>query len=429
LLRIETGRFQNAVFSPDGRFVAYEVRPLADQVDALRIFVVPTLGGAPHLIYESQPTGAWSIGARRFLMDWTADSRYLAIADTRYGKTGLYLYPLKNGTLAGDPVLVRLGDFKEGQTNLNGTFVFETEKDRATAEIKIASLDEDGRPGSWRTVPIHVGSRGLCCASFSPDGKGVAYEVGDSAGSFLILHDLSTGRERELYHTSSPVLSCQYANLSPKVFCTEADKEGNTQILFSIAVESGQVERLGSVGDRYLVQPSHDDQAVYLAGPKNSCCGGPMLRWNLSTKQQTVVSSEVPDNDFDVPSLDDRWLVRSSLEGVSVRPISGGEWKHLASYNLSGFTTIVGTTRDGQWVIYLDKDKSAKDIADGDIEIGSLFRVPAAGGVPERLAEFATFHGDGALRVTPDGRRILAVDYSDPSNDLWVLENFVPSGK
>jgi hypothetical protein len=147
-----------------------------------------------------------------------------------------------------------------------------------------------------------------------------------------------------------------------------------------------------------------------------------MLRWSLATQQQTVVSSEVPDYDFDVPSLDDRWLVRSSGAGVSVRPISGGEWKHLTPYNLSGgFTTFVVTTRDGQWVIYLDKDKSAKD---------SLFRVPATGGAPERLAEFGTSNGYGTLRVSPDGRRILAVDYSDTfPNDIWLLENFVPSGK
>lgn len=421
LLSLGTGRFAKAVFSPDGRFVAYEVTPQLNEVGPLRIFVVPSKGGAPHLVYESVKRQGPLWPVQYALMDWTADGRYLIIAENRYGKIGLYLYPMRSGLPAGAPVLVRYGDIKEGQTTPTGAFVYEAEKESGNGGVQIAPLDSDGRIGSWRRAEIRRASQGYSSPSFSPDARNIAYSVNDDWGASLVLHDLSTGQERELYHTFNSTLLCHYAARSPKVFCTVADKRANTQDLISIAVDSGQVDRLGSTDNRSLLQPSHDDRYLYLAEPKATCCGGRMFRWDFATGQQTVVSTESPEFSFDEPSLDDRWLVRSSSKsGVLVRPISGGDWTHLASYNLSGFTTLIATTPDGKWVIYSDSDndKSGKPC---------LFRVPVAGGPRERLADFQTINGYGALRISPDGRQILAVNYDPAKDDLWVLDNFVPS--
>jgi len=79
------GFVRKGVFSPDGRFVAYEAWPrddLADQTS--RIFVVPVQGGQPRLVFES---AQWKPGnSAMSLMDWTADGRYLAVHDVRHGK-------------------------------------------------------------------------------------------------------------------------------------------------------------------------------------------------------------------------------------------------------------------------------------------------------------------------------------------------------
>jgi Tol biopolymer transport system component len=133
LRRLETGQFVKAVFSPDGRFVAYETAPQPGQIDSFRVYVVPAQGGTPRLVYESAPKGRSYVYSERLsLMDWTADGRYLAIAAASFGKTGLYLYPIQNGTSAGKPLLIRNGDFRDGQSRPTGAFVYSDAKPVAT---------------------------------------------------------------------------------------------------------------------------------------------------------------------------------------------------------------------------------------------------------------------------------------------------------
>ena len=419
LLSVEAGRITKAAFSPDGRFVAYEVSSPPNQAGVVRVFVVPTEGGKPQLFHESQPGRGYPLWLRpRYsLMDWTADGRYVAIADTWSGKTGLYLYPVKNGATAGTPVLVRYGDLDDGQTTLTGAFVYEQET--ANAFLNIASL-EAGQIGNWRRVELHLPVPGGPSASLSPDGHKIAYLVRDASGSHPFLYDLSNGHERE-FNGLGPAGTCEYANRAPKIFCGHAESGESTHELMSFDVESGALERFGSIGHRFLLQPSHDDQAVYLVEHNRIGGWGPMFRLDLATRQETVVSpgGTQPLGEFyEWPSPDDRWLIRGSGKSLSVRSIAGGEWRSLASCNLPLSDHFAGTP-DGNWAIYEDTDTAGKS---------SLFRVPIEGGQPQRLGDSPTGN-PGELEISPDGRQILAVSY-DPSNfDLWVLEHFVPSGK
>ena len=83
LLALKTGALSVAQFSPDSRFVAYEVGPSgADHFS--RIFVMPSEGGQEKLIYQ-EPQLSQSLN----LLDWTADWRYVAVASERTGKSAL----------------------------------------------------------------------------------------------------------------------------------------------------------------------------------------------------------------------------------------------------------------------------------------------------------------------------------------------------
>jgi dipeptidyl aminopeptidase/acylaminoacyl peptidase len=64
LLSLKTGS-ERASFSPDGRFVAYQVQPTSEADPVSRIFIVPAEGGEPQLVYEERQTGKFSDGLSR----------------------------------------------------------------------------------------------------------------------------------------------------------------------------------------------------------------------------------------------------------------------------------------------------------------------------------------------------------------------------
>jgi Tol biopolymer transport system component len=239
---LETGSFRHAAFSPDGHFVAYETAPPLLEDGKHRIFVLPSKGGEPRQAYESDVITGTST-----LLDWTADDRYLAIADTRSGKRGLYLLPVKNGEAVGKPALVRYGDFERGCTTLAGTLVYDSIKPGGRNDVYLASLDADSHPGSWQRMDLRGGSWMVPFPSFSPDAKQIAYVAKDAeqfGGEIVVLRDLLRGEERVL-HRSNGSLLCQFGAQQPRLFCTEQSEAGKTD-LFALAMESGEVERLGS---------------------------------------------------------------------------------------------------------------------------------------------------------------------------------------
>ena len=120
-------------------------------------------------------------------------------------------------------------------------------------------------------------------------------------------------------------------------------------------------------------------------------------------------------NDLNVvPSPDGGWLKRFLKGNIEIRPMAGGDWKPipLRAGGQSGFSP------DGKWIFYHDKDAAGKD---------GLYRAATGDGAPERLGDFPASDVHGTLRISPDGRRIIAltgVDYPPP--EAWLLENFEP---
>jgi hypothetical protein len=389
---------------------------------------MPSQGGQPQLVYQSAPSHKPVWLEHWTLRDWTADGRYLVVADARAGKAALYLLPIKNGVSTGAPVFIRFGECDSGFTTAAGAFVYRTMAS-GVLEFYLASVDGDGAVGGWRRLAIRNFDMSITpWPSFSPDGSHVAYVAKDEDPAFgmdLVLQNLSDGKDRVLYRSRSGWFFCQYAIQHPKIFCTELreteGKEEEKTDLLAISVESGQIERLASFSWRGCVmgKPSHDDQAVYLEkfGPKGE--DGPIVRWDLTTHQETLVSAASPEEGFNTVWHDDRWLVRASDQKLSIRPLSGVDWKPLASLS-SGRADHFAITPDGNWLMYHSTDPAGKHV---------LFRVPTSGGQPQIIGNFPSDASSGSLHFSSDGRQILAVS-SDPSKyDLWVLDHFVPSAR
>ena len=139
-----------------------------------------------------------------------------------------------------------------------------------------------------------------------------------------------------------------------------------------------------------------------------------LIRLGIGTREATVVDRiPGPYNgaDWPGPDPDEHWIARRNKEKLEIRPMSGGDWKPLISLG----TTQAAFSPDGNWLLYHDADAAGKQ---------SLFRVSTAGGQPERIGDFPAAGKTGSLRISPDGKQIIAEAALAP--EVWMLENFEP---
>lgn len=412
LFSTDTGVIGKAVFSPDGRYIAYSIQPEPNRFGNSRFFVIRANGGQAQLVYESTV----QFGLNGSLLDWTADGRNLAIVDVvREDKTGLFLLPIKDGTRGGAPIFVRYGSFESGYTTSAGSLVYRDHASVANGgnEFFLASFEPNGHLRDWQPLDLQTGNYPGWnpWPSFSPDGRQIAYATHGYGvnNDKLVLRDIATGQERLLYQSPRP-MNCRYARQAPKVFCTEAQTDGQ-QAIISVSVKSGAVERLGSFpGAGWILQTSDDERIIYQV--KADTLDEALVSVDLESRQVT----KLEDGWAIVVPADPPLLARISDQRLMVRPMSGGAWKKLIRLKQNTFSIVA--TPDGNCLLYQDSDPTGKT---------TLFRINLAGGQPERVADFPISRGN--LFISPDGRQLMAVIFRWDKYDLWVLDNFVPTGR
>jgi len=406
----ETGSYYHLP-SPDGRFIA--MADLAAVYRLGRISIMPTEGGPPQLVADK---------AR--LIDWTRDGHYLVIASERSGPEALYLLPIKDGRPAGDPIFVRYGSFTFGRTTSDGAVVYQSTPQGGGYAAWLGALDSGGRPADWKRLSLSGTSQRSFNPRWSPDSTQIIYSSPDEAVGkntyALRLRNMASGEERELYRGIRT--DCIWVAARPSLFCDQGQlgRVPTTVDLFSISTDSGEVEPLGpepEAWDGGVFFSSRDGRAIYMWRFLNPQAPQPvpeLIRWDIGTRQATVVDripSPVNSGDWPGPDPDEHWIARRNKETLEIRPTSGGDWKPLISLG----TTQAAFTPDGNWLLYHDVDAAGKQ---------SLFRLSTAGGQPERIGDFPAAGKTGSLRISPDGKQIIAEAALAP--EVWMLENFVP---
>jgi hypothetical protein len=407
-------RFTKAVTSPDGHFVAYE--ECSSLGDSCQIFVLPAAGGDRELVYK--PTGSGE-KLHSSLLDWTVDSRALLVSDVRGLTSGVFIQPVKNGKASGDPHLLRQGQVADGFTTSAGAFVFEDPG--VGFPYFVTSMDDNGHIGEWNRLKAEAQNAfGISnLPSFSFDGKEVAYIKGSDSVEELVVQSLSTGQERTLYSTKER-LACHYGSRAATIFCMEGVAANQTNV-FSISATSGDVQPLGTVdGFAILSGLSQDDQAIYAFQLPASTSGTAQikrLKLENGSWQGTTVYGFEKKRDLAVPSSKFNWLLRPNGSELLARPMAGGDWKVITSVPGAELSGVFTTTPDEKWVVYNFVDATGKD---------RLFRTSIEGGQPSVLGDLPDHEGLSFLRISPDGKQILAYLPSKYPFDLWVLSNFLP---
>ena len=352
-------------------------------------------------------------------MDWTRDGRYLAVSMERSASEALYLLPMKDGKQAGDPVFVRYGSFEMGRITASGALVYSATPPGGKYSSWLGTLNSDGHLGGWKPLSLSGSLGGSNFIShnpaWSPDSTQIAYAAPNRAAGqstqVVRVRNIASGEERELYQGGTGDLFCLWAALRPNLVCGQHTPAGATTEVFSISLDSGRAEPVGSVpGFRRLYFFSRDNRAIYMSGSG-------LIRWEIATRQATKVDFSPGRFTQTAASPDERWIAGRGKETIEIRPTSGGDWKRLASVSPGGASEMV-FTEDGNWLLYHDVDAAGKQ---------SLFRVATAGGQPERIGDFPSGSPyNGFLWISPDGQKIIT-ENPEYHPELWILKNFEPA--
>jgi len=399
-----------AHFSPDGRFIAYD--------EGGTLFTIPAEGGEPKVV-----------AANSSLIDWTPDGRYLAIYESRSGVEAVALIPVRDGQSAGNSVVVRYGISGPSRILASGALVYEVSPSGGSASNSLSSLGSDGHVQGWSALPLFGGTSSGHDIHWSPDSNQIVYRTQNLAAGLnafsLRVRNMNTGEDRQIYQAKSDTLRCSWATHEPMLYCGESGSQ-DTEI-FSIATDSGDVKRLGSIPGRNLpLMASRDGRSIYMGS------GDPpdlkLVKWDMATQQLT---SPDPDQHLETRVLlispDERWTARRINDNYEIRNLSGGDWTPVGPL---GGHTAKAFTPDGNWIVYWELAQHALPEENGK---NILFRVAVTGGQPERLGDFRhAYNLGGFLHISPDGKEIIA---SYPSSDaykgaeIWLLENFEPKAQ
>jgi Tol biopolymer transport system component len=418
---------RGAAFSPDGRFIAYDL-PDEEHPDQRDIFVLALDGRQTTRIVDAM--------SNDYLLGWAPTGGHILYCSDRTGTPGVWLLPVGDGRPTGEPELVLpdtwgvqpVGFLREGRYY----YAVQT----GAQDIYVATLGAGY--GSVAAAPNLATPRRFGHSGYpawSPDGRHLAYirTQGVMTGlSSLIIRSPETGEVRELSlgEGLKPIAALRWTPDGGSFVLMAGDDTGVTGI-YRVDVQTGRPEVLVSgetwdTGDGIDVSP--DGRFLYY---RTKIEGEDpywprVFRKGLNTGNvQEVYKAPVgivrnvavsPDGSSLALSLQ---ALGEGKHQIVVLPASGGDARALTPPTNGIFS--IAWTPHGEAILY-----SMESTGNPYDPTTSLWRVALAGGEPELVGlemeaiRYPRFH--------PDGRRIVFAA-GRASFELWVMENFLPDDR
>ena len=403
-------------FSPDGKYVAFDL-PSGDQVaDKTDVFVV-SVDGSAGVTVASGP-------GRDDIMGWSPDGAHVLFSSDRSGTTGLWAQRFDNGRPTGSPKLLKpdIGGTTLGVSNTGRLFIGANVGD---LDIHVASVDfATGRllVPPIRAVRTSIGSSRH--PAWSPDGKYLSYVFTRRRGEqnqSLAIRSVVTGEVRELPSRLVNFYFPQWAPDGRSLVTNGTDVKGRGGI-YEIDSKTGEAMPL------LLREPGRT-----VSNAKWSS-DGRKLYHIVRTKGESAIVER------DMAAGTDRELLRGSFLGafslspdgkyigtrhepekgisaILIVPVQGGEPRELMRVQDPFFLQgVIAWAPDAASLVTVRA--SQNDLTKNDVLL-----VPINGASPKPL-EVPGFRW-GALAVHPDGRQVAYLAGKNAA-EVWVLENFLP---
>lgn len=441
-----------AVFSPDGRWVAFDFAAGEDsRVRNIHVVAADGTRGRPLVEGDSDD---WVLG-------WSPDGQLLFASD-RLGTPGAWRIRVREGRTAGSAELVKpdlwriapVGFDEEGRF-----FYFHT---TGGPEVRITGMDpESDRPIGPTSLadPRAVGTTSQ--PAWSPDGRHLAYLVehapfggGPLSDRAVRIRALESGEVREFrMPPRAHGLSNPRWTPDGRAILLRAQYDRGQTSLLRLDVQTGEVERLlrnvnlypvfellpdgrrivhtenlpaeavGPTGDgprggqRLLVRELDGEGEVELYRHVAQTTNSNLALWRLAVS---------PDGEQVAFTRTRIWdPVEGRSADLVVLPIGGGEPRILVEELDPWGVGALAWSPDGESLLYLTHPLAGPlpddDAVDPNVTV--VWRVALAGGEPRELARFD--ERIQHFRPHPEGRR-LAFGTADVDTELWVLEDISP---
>ncbi len=431
VLKSLTWNYTSMSLSPDGRYIAYDALS-GDHTSPSEIFVLAADGSRETLVVRGSAGNGSPL--------WSPDGSQILFLSDRTGNTSLWTIPIEGGKATGPAELVKadIGRVRLQGMTRSGTLyylvsgvlrtnVYTAELDAAMKAVKAPVLATD------RFINTNSAS------TWSPDGEYLAYlssrgprTVG-SPSTVLVIRTLKTGEERDLSLPQAVVTG----NLAPSPSWFPDGRAvlvwgilGKGAVYYRVDLASGHAELLhapkgasgnGGLGANAI---SPDGKTIfYIASIDDPpLIERKLVRFDIDSRRETIVRSGPAFFSLAL-SPDGTQLASSRTERdgshIEVMPAAGGEAREVfLSTDFVGLNTLAWSP-DQRYLVF------AKGGDNGSNGLNVLWRVPVAGGNPERMGISMA----GQLkypRLHPDGRRITFGVFETGASEVWALENFLP---
>lgn len=420
----------NALFSPDGRQLAFDVTGDQPQRD---IHAVALDGSSESALVEHP--------ADDYLLGWMSDGNLLFASD-RTGTMDAWLVAVSGGKAQSPPVLATkdLGSVMTLGLTRAGSLFYSL---RATGpEIYRAALDPQSAPSAQASrVPRRFINTNID-PDWSPDGKRVAFiserawPPGRIGGRVLCVVDIETGVQRE-FQLPLPMLAMpRWSPDGRSLLIRTTGPEGMG--IHLVEVDTGRSSPVVVDRNVHVARWARDGASVFLlrtdysSGEQKGQSSWIAMR-NLRTGQERELFRETSPtrvgdgllNDMLV-SPDGSLLVftvmRSRIRSILAVPVAGGEPREIfrssSDFSIPAFKSLTWTP-DGREILFL---KSVPPAPGGNAlaQRAELWAVPVEGGQPRSLGLSA----DGLSRpqIHPGTRQIL-YQTGIRTQEVWALEN------
>jgi Tol biopolymer transport system component len=429
----------NLAFSPDGRFMVYDLAPKEDSPER-DIFSFAVEGGGEVRLVEHP--------ADDYLLGWTPDGKRILFASDRAGTLDAWTLAVNNGRGQGQPELVKknIGRVAPLGFARNGAFYYGL----STGMVDVYTASLDFETGKALAPPARAAQRFIGSnqwPDWSRDGRQLAYISGRgfhstaTEGRVLCVTDVETGKQRDVPLPLGNLSSPRWSPDGRSILVKASDR---TQAMgfYRVDAQTGQATLLAR-GSRIAVW-SGDGKSILLTRfpegvPKDGERVGQIISREVETGAEKEIYREAARSstgdalihDLAV-SPDGRSLAFTVDNGrepkcVKIVPTAGGEAREI--YRTSKEDPIpnfsgLAWTPDGRELLCVKPKRQEAGISIP--EERELWAMPVPGGPARRLG--LSMAALREPRVAADGKRV-AFTAGRNTYEVWVMENFLPGAR